>query len=224
MCPEPETTPPTTTTSVASSFYLLKSEPSEFSISDLEKCPGMKDEWCGVRNYQARNIMRTMRPHDLSFFYHSSCREPAIVGTVRIVRQAQPDPTALQHDHAGYDPKSSKENCRWDSVQVQLEQVFSVPLTLKEIRTVAATKNSILAGMMLLKRPRLSVQPVTPDEWAAIHELVENKIRNEALAASSDDSGSKEKDVRVVKQENGDGQVGLEPTVVKECVDFNCLS
>ena len=90
-------------------FYLLKSEPAEFSIQDLEK--NVVQEWDGVRNFQARNNMRTMRIGDRAFFYHSNCRNAGIVGTVLVTREAQPDATAYKDpNHAGYDPKSTADN------------------------------------------------------------------------------------------------------------------
>lgn len=160
-------------------YYLLKSEPSDFSIYDLEKAGN--EEWDGVRNYQARNIMRTMKKNDRAFFYHSSCKQVGIVGTAIITREAQPDVTAYQDpQHKGYDAKSTAENCRWDAVQVRLDKIFPVTLTLKELK-VQAQHNDALADMMLFRNTRLSVHQLTADEWAAVEDLVERKVAGEDL-------------------------------------------
>lgn len=162
-------------------FFLLKSEPQEFSIQDLAKKKGSMEEWDGVRNYEARNSMRSMAIGDRAFFYHSSCKDVGIVGTVTISRAAQPDVTAYQDPkHPGFDPKSSKENCRWDAVQVRLESVYPVIITLKELKELGK-KNEVLAGMTLLRRSRLSVTRVTPEEWTAVEQLVERKSSGEDL-------------------------------------------
>jgi len=127
----------------------MKSEPDVFSIEHLAK--KRVAGWDGVRNYQARNFMRAMRKGDLAFFYHSNATPPAIVGLMEIVREAYPDPTN-QH------PTQS-----WDQVDVRFREIFSRPLSLPEVRA-----SPVLSGMMLIQRSRLSVQPVTPAEWAFI--------------------------------------------------------
>jgi predicted RNA-binding protein with PUA-like domain len=159
-------------------FYLLKSEPDEFSIQHL-KHKG-REEWDGVRNYSARNYMRQMKVGDQCWFYHSSCKTPAIVGTCRIVREAEPDQTALDPKHENYDPKSTPENCRWDSVLVEFDSIYDTPITLKELRA-QAKKNDVIGGMMLLNYSRLSVMPVTSEEWTMVGHLIERKENKEDL-------------------------------------------
>ncbi len=192
------------------SYYLLKSEPHEFSIDQLEQCPDMTSEWDGIRNYQARNILRTMQVNDLAWFYHSSCKEPGIVGKVRVTRTVKPDATALQPTHKYYDAKSTADQCRWDSVQIQLESKYPVPLTLSELRVQAAavgkaTKSdepgkdgegneaipAIIAGMKLLQTTRLSVQPVTPEEWNAVEKLIDQKEKGEPLLTAVSNNNEK---------------------------------
>lgn len=162
-------------------YYLLKSEPSEFSIYDLEKA----EEWDGVRNYQARNIMRTMKMGDKAFFYHSSCKEVGIVGTCIITREVQPDVTAYQDPkHKGYDPKSTPEHCRWDAVQVRLDTIYPVTLTLKELKA-QVKHNDALANMTLFRNTRLSVHQLTAEEWQAVEDLVDRKATGEDLLEST---------------------------------------
>lgn len=146
-------------------YWLFKSEPDAFSIDDLAACPRQTDHWDGIRNYQARNLMRDdMRKGDLGFFYHSSCAVPGIVGTVRIVREAYPDHTALDPTSPYYDPKSTEDTPRWLMVDVALKRKFKQPITLKTLKQTPS-----LAGMNLLKRGnRLSVQPVAREEWDLI--------------------------------------------------------
>ena len=163
--------------SVAPNYFLLKSEPHEFSIQQLQQ-QGRAEEWDGVRNYAARNVLRTMQVGDMCWFYHSSCAAPAIVGTCRVVRGAQPDKTALDPAHANYDPKSTPQNCRWDSVLVEFDSIYETPITLKELRAQAKT-NDVIAGMMLLHRSRLSVMPVTMEEWTMVERLMERKANQE---------------------------------------------
>jgi predicted RNA-binding protein with PUA-like domain len=162
----------------ATNLYLLKSEPHEFSIEDLKRKG--REEWDGVRNYSARNYMRQMKVGDRCWFYHSSCKTPAIVGICRVVREAQPDQTALNPDHENYDAKSTPENCRWDSVLIEFDSICETPLTLKELRTQAKF-NDVIAGMMLLNRSRLSVMPVTDQEWTMIEHLMQRKENKDDL-------------------------------------------
>jgi predicted RNA-binding protein with PUA-like domain len=146
-------------------YWLFKSEPDAFSIDDLAALKGRKDHWDGIRNYQARNLMRDqMKRGDLGFFYHSSCKVPAIVGTVEIVREAYPDHTAFEPDQKYYDAKSDPANPRWVMVDVRLKQKFTSPVTLAALRQIPA-----LNDMALLKKGnRLSIQPVTAKEWKTI--------------------------------------------------------
>ncbi len=146
-------------------YWLLKSEPDAFSLEDLKKCPNQTEPWDGIRNYQARNLMRDeMKVGDQAFFYHSRQAEPAIVGTVRIVREAYPDHTSWDPSSKYFDEKSSAENPRWLMMDVQFESEFSRPVTLKELRSVPELKEMFL----LRKGMRLSVQPVTEAEFQLI--------------------------------------------------------
>lgn len=146
-------------------YWLLKSEPDVFSLEDLKNCPNQTEPWDGIRNYQARNLMRDeMKVGDQAFFYHSRQAEPAIVGTVRVVREAYPDHTSWDPSSKYFDEKSSPENPRWLMVDVQFESEFSRPVTLKELRSVPELKEMFL----LRKGMRLSVQPVTGEEFQLI--------------------------------------------------------
>ena len=146
-------------------YWLLKSEPDVFSLEDLKNCSNQTEPWDGIRNYQARNLMRDeMKVGDQAFFYHSRQAEPAIVGTVRVVREAYPDHTSWDPSSKYFDEKSSAENPRWLMVDVQFESEFSRPVTLKELRSVPELKEMFL----LRKGMRLSVQPVTEAEFQLI--------------------------------------------------------
>ena len=169
----------TPTAATTKKYFLLKSEPNEFSIQQLKE--KTREEWDGVRNFAARNHLRSMRVGDLSWFYHSSCATPSIVGTCRIVREAVPDVTAFQDPkHENYDPKSTAENCRWDSVLVEFDSIYETPITLKELRN-QGKHNTAIANMFLLNRSRLSVMPITGSEWSAVHSLMERKANGENL-------------------------------------------
>jgi predicted RNA-binding protein with PUA-like domain len=143
-------------------YWLFKSEPSTFSIDDLNASPGRRTPWDGVRNYQARNMIRdSMHKGDLAFFHHSSCDQPGIAGIVEIAGPARPDPTAFDPAHHHFDPGSSPDAPRWYLVDVRLKRRFRRVITLEDLR-----QHRPLAGMQLLKRGnRLSVMPVTKKEW-----------------------------------------------------------
>jgi predicted RNA-binding protein with PUA-like domain len=146
-------------------YWLLKSEPSVFSIDDLERRG--TSLWDGVRNYQARNFLRAMQPGDEAFFYHSSCAEPGIVGLMSVARTAYPDPTQFDPDSPYYDPASPDDKPRWDSIDVRFRKKLSRPLTLAELKVLPQ-----LTDLALVKKgSRLSVMPVSAGEWRAILEL-----------------------------------------------------
>lgn len=146
-------------------YWLLKSEPSVFSIQNLEKSASKTTCWDGVRNYQARNYLRdSMKKGDLAFFYHSNAEPPAIAGVVEIVKEGYPDHTAFDPEDPHYDPKSKKDNPSWFMVDVKHKQTFARPLSLDELRQIPGLKNMVL----LQKGSRLSVQPVSKAEWDAI--------------------------------------------------------
>lgn len=144
--------------------WLLKSEPSTFSIDDLAALPKRTTAWDGVRNYQARNMLRdSMKKGDFAFFYHSSCDVPGIAGIVRIVKDGYPDRTALERKHPHYDPEDSADAPRWYVVDVQLERKFKRVISLETLRAHAG---GALSELVLLRRGnRLSVMPVTNEEW-----------------------------------------------------------
>jgi len=149
-------------------YWLFKSEPDAFSIDDLKSMKGKKDHWDGIRNYQARNLMRDeIKKGDMGFFYHSSCQVPGIVGVVEVVKEAYPDHTAWDPESSYYDPKSSEENPRWVMVDVKYRQKYEQVITLEYLRTLDE-----LDGMVLLKKgSRLSIQPVTESHWTLISSL-----------------------------------------------------
>jgi predicted RNA-binding protein with PUA-like domain len=145
----------------------MKSEPSVFTIEELENTPTKTVDWIptkGIRNYQARNFMRDdMSLGDLAFFYQSNCDSPGIVGIMEITKLAYPDPLQFLKDNKYYDPKSTPENPRWLNVDVTL--VKKLPLiTLKKLRDYSELKDM----MILRKGNRLSITPVTHDEWSLI--------------------------------------------------------
>lgn len=149
-------------------YWLMKSEPSCFSIDELSKRPHQTAPWDGVRNYQARNFMRdSMQIGDLAFFYHSSCNPPGIVGTVEIVSDAYPDHTALDPNSDHFDPKSTLENPRWFMVDVHLKQKYPSIISIETLRHYPE-----LEEMRVLQRGnRLSITPVTKHEWDFINHL-----------------------------------------------------
>ncbi len=152
------------------SYWLFKSEPSTFSIADLAASKRKRTHWDGVRNYQARNFMRDrMQKGDRGFFYHSSCAEPGIVGIVEVVKTAYPDHTQFDPNDPHYDPDSDPSNPRWYMVDVALERVLERPITLAELKRHAS---GALKNMLLLRRGnRLSITPVSEDEWNFILSL-----------------------------------------------------
>lgn len=151
--------------------WLMKSEPDVFSIDDLRSAPKKTTCWDGVRNYQARNMMRDdMKTGDRVFYYHSNCTVPGIVGTARITRESYPDHTAFDPQDPHYDPKSDPENPRWMMVDIAFVRKFKKIVSLKELREFS---DSSLKDLALLRRGnRLSVMPVSADEWAFIESLV----------------------------------------------------
>lgn len=148
--------------------WLIKSEPEAFSWGDLWKSPGRTTSWDGVRNYQARNFMRDgMRTGDRVLFYHSSAERTGIVGVAEVVREAYPDPTAFDPADPHYDARSTHEAPAWVTVDIRAVRPFNDVLTLGMMREVPG-----LEKMVLLQRgSRLSVQPVTPQEFAIVERL-----------------------------------------------------
>ena len=146
-------------------YWLFKSEPSSYSFANLLNEPDQTAEWDGVRNYQARNFMRDeMKPGDGVLLYHSSANPMAVIGTAQIVREAYPDHSAWDAKSKYYDAKSSRDNPIWLIVDIKAEQEFTRPVTLQEIK-----QNPKLQNMLLVRRcMRLSIQPVTKEEWDEI--------------------------------------------------------
>jgi predicted RNA-binding protein with PUA-like domain len=151
-------------------YWLMKSEPATFGIDHLARAPRQTAAWDGVRNYQARNMLRDdFRSGDRAFFHHSSCDEPGIVGTMEVVRAGHPDPTAFDRAHPGFDGGSDPSNPRWYQVEVRLLRRFAQPVTLEALREHATGP---LRDLIVLRRGnRLSVMPVSADEWKFIHRL-----------------------------------------------------
>ena len=152
-------------------FWLLKTEPESFGIDDLQRAPRKTTAWDGVRNYQARNMLRDqMQRGDQAFLYHSSCEIPGITGIVEVVKPGYPDATAFDAKHHHHDPDSDPKNPRWYLVDVRLIRRLPRVITLDELRKHAKQQ---LAGMVLL-RPgiRLSVMPVAAEHWKFITSMV----------------------------------------------------
>lgn len=145
-------------------YWLFKSEPGCFSFDDLKRCPDMTEHWDGVRNFQARNFLRDqVMVGDQVLFYHSNIPEPSVVGVAEVVRGGYPDFTALDPNNEHFDPKASPQNPIWYMVDVRYLVPLPRPVTLERIKT-----NPFLAAMPLVSRSRLSIQPVTADQWNMI--------------------------------------------------------
>ena len=150
-------------------YWLMKSEPDVFGIDDLMKMPGKTEHWDGIRNYQARNMMRDeMKKGDQVFFYHSNAKEIGIVGIMKIVKEAYPDHTAFDPESKYYDSKSNPDNPRWFMVDVKHVRKFKNTITLDELKKHAAR----LGDMVLLRKGnRLSITPITEKQWNYILKL-----------------------------------------------------
>ena len=144
-------------------YWLMKSEPDAYSIDDLEG--DGREPWDGIRNYQARNMMRDdMKIGDEVFFYHSNCKEPGIVGIMKVVSEPYPDPTQFDKKSQYYDPKSPKDDPRWCLVDVEFVRKLGRTITLREIK-----ETSGLDGLILTRKGnRLSIMPVNKEHWDII--------------------------------------------------------
>lgn len=153
-------------------YWLMKSEPSCFSIDDLQQCPGQTSPWDGVRNYQARNFMRNdMRIGDLVFFYHSNCNPPGIVGIAEVASHAYPDETAFDPNSEHPDPTSTRDNPRWYLVDIRFVKKFKSIISLDSLK-----QHPELSHMQLLRKGnRLSVLPVEKSDWDYITTLLIDK-------------------------------------------------
>jgi len=143
-------------------YWLMKSEPEELSITALQALKTAR--WDGVRNYQARNFLRSMAVGDEFFFYHSSCPEPGIAGIARISVAAYPDPTALEPESHYFDPKANADKNPWSAIDVEFVETFPKVLSLGYLKQQAALEQLPLVQ----KGSRLSVMPVTAEQWTAI--------------------------------------------------------
>ena len=145
-------------------YWLMKTEPSTFGVDDLAKAAKKTAMWDGVRNYQARNMLRDdFKKGDQALLYHSSCDVPGVAGIIEVVRTAYPDPTAFLKKHHHYDAASDPKNPRWFVVDVQLKRRLKRVITLDELR---AHEKRELDGLLLLKRGnRLSITPVSATHW-----------------------------------------------------------
>lgn len=148
-------------------YWLMKSEPDTFSIDELQRVG--TEPWTGVRNYQARNNMRAMQVGDGVLFYHSSCDVPGIVGTAAVASAPYPDPTQFDAKSDYYDPKATREQPRWELVDVAFERKLKRTISLEEIRQHAGRLGE---GFALIQRgSRLSVLPVTAAQWKLLLSL-----------------------------------------------------
>ncbi|XP_057346570.1 thymocyte nuclear protein 1 isoform X2 [Manis pentadactyla] len=171
------------------SYWLMKSEPEsrlekgvdvKFSIEDLKAQPKQTACWDGVRNYQARNFLRAMKLEEEAFFYHSNCKKPGIAGLMKIVKEAYPDHTQFEKNNPHYDPSSKEDNPKWSMVDVQLVRMMKrfIPLAeLKAYHQAHKTTSGPLKNMVLFTRQRLSVQPLTQEEFDFILSLEEEENR-----------------------------------------------
>lgn len=147
-------------------YWLMKSEPEAFSIDDLQ-CVG-REPWSGVRNYLARNFMRQMAVGDGVLFYHSNTKVPGVAGVAEVACDAYPDPTQFQKKSHYFDPKATREEPRWQLVDVSFKRKLSRVVSLEELRT----HGEQLEGFELLRRgSRLSVMPVSAANWKTILSL-----------------------------------------------------
>ncbi|KAF9991995.1 Thymocyte nuclear protein 1 [Entomortierella chlamydospora] len=147
---------------VRTSVWLMKSEPDRFSIDDLINSKDSTTPWDGVRNHEAKNLMKnSMKVGDSVLFYHSNTKEPGIVALAKVAKESYPDPTAFDPKNGYYDEKSTKDNPRWFMVDIKFDRRLKRIITLNELRQY---KDRELSSMMLLKRGRLSVQPISDSE------------------------------------------------------------
>ncbi len=144
-------------------IWLLKTEPSEFSIDDLAAKKKRGEPWDGIRNYQARNFMREMKKGDIALIYHSACAVPALVGAGTVIKEAYPDYFALDQTSKYFDAKSSPEKNRWSLVDIKFTVKWASEVTLKQLKSIPE-----LADMKLIRQSRLSISPVSAEEYDTI--------------------------------------------------------
>ena len=149
-------------------YWLMKSEPDAFSIDDLQQRPDQTEHWDGVRNYQARNMMRDeMKIGDQIFFYHSNCDLPGIVGIAEVAQESYPDFTAFDPDDKHFDPKSNPDKPTWFMVDVKFVRKLKRTISLQELKTKPE-----LEDLALVRRGnRLSIMPISQPHWDFILDL-----------------------------------------------------
>jgi len=153
-------------------YWLFKSEPTSFSIDDLRLRPRQREHWDGVRNFQARNMLRDeIKTEDAVLFYHSSCQPPGVAGIAKVVKNGYPDHTAWDMRSSHYDPRSSPEKPIWYMVDIEFVEKFSSLITLEEIKKQPRLKNMLINR----KGNRLSITPLTPEEWRVIVAMAAKK-------------------------------------------------
>lgn len=155
-------------------YWLFKSEPDVFSIDDLAAEKGKRTSWEGVRNYQVRNMLRDeISKGDGVLFYHSRTKPMVIAGTAEVVKAGYPDHFAFDPDHKYFDPKSDPDNPAWYMVDIRLTQIFDQPVTRDALKA-----DQTASQMKVMSRGcRLSITPVTADEWKAVHKLAGAKVK-----------------------------------------------
>jgi predicted RNA-binding protein with PUA-like domain len=156
---------------MARRYWLMKTEPSTYSIDDLAR--EKRTCWDGVRNYQARNLMRDeMRVGDLILFYHSNAKPPGVVGLARVCRESYPDHTAWDPESEYYDSRATPDNPVWLMVDVEFVERFPEPISLERLK-----ENSSLDGMLVIKKgQRLSIQPVIAEHFEVVLEAAGSKV------------------------------------------------
>lgn len=153
-------------------YWLFKSEPDAFSIDDLAAMPNQTEHWDGIRNYQARNYLRDeVKLGDQVFFYHSSCKDVGIVGVAEVVKESYPDDSQFNPESNYYDPKSNPDNPRWMMVDIKFKQKFAQILSLKQIKAMP----EITQIGLVKKGHRLSIMPVTKQEWQFLYKAASEK-------------------------------------------------
>ncbi|WP_320827697.1 EVE domain-containing protein [Reinekea sp.] len=165
---------------MSASIWLLKTEPDQFSMTDLAMRGSSGERWNGIRNYQARNFLRTMQVGDLALIYHSTCSVPAIVGMARVISPPYEDADALDPGSAYFDAKSTTSKVRWSVVDIQFSQHWTHPVTLAQLKMT--TK---LSDMAVLRQARLSISPVLEVEYRLILTLLAQNESQSTIPAAS---------------------------------------
>lgn len=148
-------------------YWIFKSEPDAYSIDNLEAEKNQTARWDGIRNYQARNNLRDkVKKGDKVFFYHSSCKQIGIAGIMEVVQEAYPDPLQFESENKYYDAKATRDNPRWVCVDVRLVEKFPALISTKTLKA-----NAITAEISIFRHTRLSIAPISSDQWKAVERL-----------------------------------------------------